>query len=84
MCHAAVWVAGDEEQGHGPRFIAELDRLASLGEGGGGRGEPVSRARLCYDRPAAMNRAGAELVAYQPPRPCRLTSVPRKVQDGAH
>jgi len=32
MCHAAVWFSGFHDEKHGPRFIAELERLAAMGE----------------------------------------------------
>ena len=32
MAHAAVWFAGHRGERHGPRFVAELERLATLGE----------------------------------------------------
>lgn len=32
MSHAAVWFAGFRQEAHGPRFVAELTRLADLGE----------------------------------------------------
>ncbi|MGH2368560.1 MAG: SprT-like domain-containing protein [Chloroflexota bacterium] len=33
MAHLAVWAAGFHDEGHGPRFVGELERLARFGEG---------------------------------------------------
>jgi hypothetical protein len=32
MSHAAAWFGGFPDEKHGPRFVAELERLATLGE----------------------------------------------------
>jgi len=32
MAHCSVWLAGFHDEGHGAHFIAELHRLAALGE----------------------------------------------------
>lgn len=32
MAHTALWIAGFHAENHGPRFVAELERLAGLGE----------------------------------------------------
>jgi hypothetical protein len=32
MSHAALWFAGFHAERHGPRFVAELERLHGLGE----------------------------------------------------
>lgn len=53
MCHAAVWGAGIcDEPAHGPRFIDELERLATLGEAWAT--EDAARYRAALASPRAL------------------------------